>query len=116
MGTTQLRLVGAGFIFLATFISGYWLSRKGKPYSGIMLTIHKLVVLRLSVVFKTSILSSPAGAYRSTVPSPSRGVRAAENLPLRPAQDRLRYALSRTRDDFQPRKCHQHSRGALPTN
>ena len=45
MGTTQLRLVGVGLSFLFIFLSGYWLSHSGKPYSGIILTIHKLISL-----------------------------------------------------------------------
>ncbi len=50
MGTTQLRIVGAGLFFLSIFLSGFWLSRSGKPYSVIIFNIHKLVSLA-AVVF-----------------------------------------------------------------
>jgi hypothetical protein len=45
MSTNQLRVVSAGLFFLFIFLSGFWLSRTGKPYSGIILTIHKLIGL-----------------------------------------------------------------------
>lgn len=45
MGTTQLRVVGAGLFFLFIFLSGFWLSHSGKPYRVIILTIHKLIGL-----------------------------------------------------------------------
>jgi hypothetical protein len=49
MGTTQLRVVGAGLFFLFIFLSGFWLSRSGKPYSVIITTIHKLIGLAAGV-------------------------------------------------------------------
>ena len=49
MGTTQLRVVGAGLFFLFIFLSGFWLSRSGKPHSVIILTIHKLIGLAAGV-------------------------------------------------------------------
>jgi hypothetical protein len=50
METTQLRVVDAGLFFLFIFLSGFWLSRSGKPYSGIIYNIHKLISLA-AVVF-----------------------------------------------------------------
>jgi hypothetical protein len=41
----HIRVVGVGLFFLFTFLSGFWLSRAGKPYNGIVLTIHKLISL-----------------------------------------------------------------------
>ena len=49
MSTNQLRVVSAGLFFLFIFLSGFWLSRTGKPYSGIILTIHKLIGLAACV-------------------------------------------------------------------
>jgi hypothetical protein len=49
VGTTELSVVGTGLFFLLIFLSGYWLSRSGKPYSGIILTIHKLTGLAAGV-------------------------------------------------------------------
>ena len=49
MSTNQLRVVSAGLFFLFIFLSGFWLSRTGKPYSVIILTIHKLIGLAAGV-------------------------------------------------------------------
>ena len=46
----MIRIVGAGLFFLAIFLSGFWLSRTGKPYSSLYLNIHKLIALA-AVVF-----------------------------------------------------------------
>lgn len=50
MSTNQLRVIGAGFFYLFIFVSGFWLSRSGKPYNGIVFNIHKLIAL-VAVVF-----------------------------------------------------------------
>ncbi len=41
----QTRVIGIGLLFLFIFISGFWLSRLGRPYSGLILTLHKLLSL-----------------------------------------------------------------------
>jgi len=38
-----------------TFLSGFWLSRAGKPYNGIALTIHKLISLAAAVLLAVII-------------------------------------------------------------
>ena len=52
----QLRIAGIALSFLIVFVSGVWLTRSGKPYSGILLTIHKLIslagVVLLALVFR----------------------------------------------------------------
>jgi heme A synthase len=53
MGT--LSIVGAVVFFGVIFGSGYWLSRAGKPYNVIVLTIHKLISLAV-VVFLVIIM------------------------------------------------------------
>ena len=45
MNANQYRFVVAGAFFLLILLSGYWLSRSGKPYSTIVFTVHKLVAL-----------------------------------------------------------------------
>jgi hypothetical protein len=62
MSTNQLRVVGTGLFFLLIFLSGFWLSRSGKPYSSIIFNIHKLVGLAAGVflimtVYKTHQLA-----------------------------------------------------------
>ena len=49
MSTDQLRVVGTGLFFLFIFLSGFWLSRSGKPYSSIIFNIHKLIGLAAGV-------------------------------------------------------------------
>ena len=43
MSTSQLRIVGAGLFFLFILLSGFWVSHSGKPYSVLILAIHKLI-------------------------------------------------------------------------
>ncbi len=43
------KLIGTGLFFLFIFISGFWLSRTGKPYSVLIQTIHKLVGVALGM-------------------------------------------------------------------
>ena len=49
MSAAQLQVVGAGLFFLLIFLSGFWLSRSGKPYSAIIFNIHKLIGLAAGV-------------------------------------------------------------------
>jgi hypothetical protein len=49
MDTTKLRVIGAASFFLFIFLSGFWLSRSGKPYSAIIFNIHKLIGLAAGV-------------------------------------------------------------------
>jgi hypothetical protein len=56
MGTNQLRVVGAGLFYLFILLSGYWLSHSGKPFNGLILTIHKLISLA-AVVFLVITMS-----------------------------------------------------------
>jgi hypothetical protein len=51
MGTTQLRIAGAGLFCLFILLSGFWLSRSGKPYNDIIFTVHKLIALAAVVLF-----------------------------------------------------------------
>ena len=41
----QLRIIGIGLSFLIVFIAGIRLTRSGKPYSGLLLNVHKLISL-----------------------------------------------------------------------
>jgi len=45
MSTSQLWILGAVCFYLLVFVSGFWLSRSGKPYNQVILTLHKLVAL-----------------------------------------------------------------------
>jgi hypothetical protein len=45
-----VSIIGAGSFFVVIFVSGYWLSRSGKPYNVIVLTVHKLISLAAVVL------------------------------------------------------------------
>jgi hypothetical protein len=45
MNAILSKLIGAGILFLLIFLSGFWLSRSGRPYPAILFTGHKLVAL-----------------------------------------------------------------------
>lgn len=40
-----MRIVVTGLLYLVIFASGVWLTKSGKPYSAIILTVHKLISL-----------------------------------------------------------------------
>lgn len=58
MNADQLRIVVAGLFFVVIFGSGYWLSRAGKPYSVIVLTVHKLISLAVVVFLVITMIQS----------------------------------------------------------
>jgi hypothetical protein len=67
MGTTQLRIVGVGLLFLFIFLSGFWLSHSGKPLNGIILTIHKLISLAAVVFLVITIYQINQAATLSAI-------------------------------------------------
>jgi len=52
---TESRFAGAGLFFLLIFLSGIWLSRSGRPLSGVLLTIHKLISLAAAVFLVVTV-------------------------------------------------------------
>lgn len=67
MSTTQLGVAGAGLFFLFIFLSGIGLSRSGKPFNGIVLTIHKLISLAAAVLLVVTIYQINQVATLSTI-------------------------------------------------
>ncbi len=49
MDTLSTRLLATGLFFLFIILSGFWLSRRGKPYSVLIQTIHKLIGVAMGV-------------------------------------------------------------------
>ena len=45
MNAGMTRTLTVGALFIIIFGAGFWLSRSGKPYNGLLFTIHKLVGL-----------------------------------------------------------------------
>lgn len=44
------RFVAPGGVFLLTLAFGFWLSRTGKPYNGVLFNLHKLLALAAAVI------------------------------------------------------------------
>jgi len=42
MSLIQSNLVSTGLFFLFIFLSGFWLGRTGRPYTMLLITLHKL--------------------------------------------------------------------------
>jgi hypothetical protein len=49
MGTTQSSIIYVGIFFLFIILSGFWLSRSGKPYNTFIFTVHKLIGLGVGI-------------------------------------------------------------------
>lgn len=49
MGPTASRVMITGLLLLLTLASGIWLSHTGKPVSGAVFTVHKLLALSMVV-------------------------------------------------------------------
>jgi hypothetical protein len=50
MGIPQWQVVGVGALYLLIFVSGFWLTRAGRPYNVLVVTVHKLISVA-AVVF-----------------------------------------------------------------
>lgn len=58
MDIHQWQNVGIALIFVVIFLSGYWLSRAGKPYSVLVLAVHKLIAVGLFVYLVVTLVRS----------------------------------------------------------
>jgi hypothetical protein len=66
MGVNQWKTLGIALIFVIIFLSGYWLSRSGKPYSMLVLTVHKLLAVGTFVyLIITLIRANRAGTLNT---------------------------------------------------
>ena len=66
MNTTLVRAVSAGLFFLFIFLSGFWLSRSGKPYSSLILNVHKLIALAAVVFLVMTVIRMNQAGKMST--------------------------------------------------
>ena len=55
MNASQLRIVIVGVLYLSIFGSGFWLTRSGRPYSTVVVTIHKLISVGAFVYLAVSL-------------------------------------------------------------
>src|SRR3990172_2513910 len=67
MSLIQSKLVGTGLFFLFIFFSGFWLSRTGKPYSMLIVTIHKLIGLAAGIYLGLTVYRIHQASPLSTV-------------------------------------------------
>ena len=44
-------MLGTAALLVAVFVLGFWLRRSGKPYSGLVMTVHKLASLAALILF-----------------------------------------------------------------
>lgn len=55
MIASWLRVAGVAIAFLLVFITGFWLTRSGKPYRAASLTVHKLAAVGILVLLGVCI-------------------------------------------------------------
>ena len=67
MTSILLRLAGALVFGLVIFITGYSLTRGGKPYPSILFNVHKLVALAAVVLFALTVYRASQAAALSAV-------------------------------------------------
>ena len=58
MSTTLSKIVTAGVFFVFIILSGFWLSRSGKPYSSLIFNIHKLIGLAAGIFLIVTVYRS----------------------------------------------------------
>lgn len=66
MNVVQPGFIYLGLLFIAILLSGFWVSRLGKPYNTLVFTLHKLIGLGLGtwlvkiVYDRTQLLALPS--------------------------------------------------------
>jgi hypothetical protein len=63
----QSKLITTGLFFLFIILSGFWVSRAGKPYSVLLVTIHKLIGLAAGVFLGLTVYRIHKVTLLSTV-------------------------------------------------
>ncbi len=58
MATTTERVAGLAICFVLIFLLGIWLSRFGRPYNVVALTIHKLISLAGLVLLGVTVVQA----------------------------------------------------------
>lgn len=63
------KFILPGILFLLTLISGFWLSRVGKPYNNVLFNIHKLIALCTVVLTGIQTIKQLRGMEASSLVS-----------------------------------------------
>jgi hypothetical protein len=74
MNADILQAIGAVVFFLVIFISGFSLSRSGKPYSGIVFTLHKLIALAFVVAIAFTLYRTASLGAGEIIAAAAAGV------------------------------------------
>ena len=56
-----------GIIFLLTLVFGFWLSKVGKPYNGLLFNLHKLIALGAVLITAMRIYKMLANSEAQTL-------------------------------------------------
>jgi hypothetical protein len=56
MSITHLRILVAVLFLVAIFVSGFWVRGAGKPYSSVLLNVHKLIALAVTILFVITVI------------------------------------------------------------
>ena len=64
METNSFAIVILSLLFLFIFLSGYLLSRSGKPFNVLVLTIHKLLSLAALIYLSTRVVRVPLNSLK----------------------------------------------------
>jgi hypothetical protein len=68
MGIIDSNMINTGIFFLFIFLSGFWVSRTGKPYNGFIFNIHKFIGLGMGVfLIRTVYLTNQAVHLTATL-------------------------------------------------
>jgi hypothetical protein len=62
MTTVQVRLIETGVFLFFMFLSGFWLSRAGKPYPGGKFNLHKFIGLGTGAFLIVMVYRAHQGA------------------------------------------------------
>jgi hypothetical protein len=55
MSISTSKITICGLLFVLTLVSGVWLSQSGKPFNGMIFTIHKLVALATVIIIGVNV-------------------------------------------------------------
>ncbi len=70
MNAIQSKIIVTSICFLLIILSGFWLSRSGKPYPVIVFTVHKLITLGTIAYLAVTL-------YQASRSTPLQGGQAA---------------------------------------
>ena len=62
-----VKLINPLFGFLMTLVFGFWLTRRGKPYHGLLFNVHKLVALGTVILSAMAVYRGFNGSDSNTL-------------------------------------------------